>query len=112
MTEREALDLAATLNLPRPVRTREPGRRALIILGEIADAHLRGVRWHARERDGRFSAWKIHDRASHAQRMRDVYRWVTGNSRQGYVLVACPRCRVVTCFESECQKVSGHDARA
>ena len=112
MTEREAIDLALSLNLPRPARMREPGRRMLITLGEIADAHLRGVRWTARGTGREFAPWKVMNRAGYARRLCDVYRWVEGSPRRGYAMVACPKCRVVTCFGSECNQGSGHDATA
>ena len=111
MTEREAIDLAESLNLPRPARTREPGRNLKITLGEIADAHLRGVRWTARGGNGQFSVWEMLNRADYAKKLCLVYRWVEGSARRGYAMVACPKCRVVTCFGAECERESGHDAR-
>ena len=112
MTEREAIDLARSLNLRCPSRVRAPGRRLLIILGEIADAHLRGVRWMARATGREFAVWKIMNRAGYAHQLHVTYRWIEGTARRGYALIACPLCQVVTCFGSECPKESGHDARA
>lgn len=103
MTERESIELAESLNLPRPQRTREPGRNLLITLGEIADAHKRGVRWHARGTNGQFSVWEMLNRADYAKKLCLVYRWVEGSARRGYAMVACPDCRVVTCFGLECK---------